>query len=105
MDWNLLPSGILAVVGVDDAVVLGAGALMALVARRRARLKTEFLKDCQERIERENELVAENWRSSNPKERKLVIERTFRPPGFLAPKIRIKEKFRRNPRPWYKRLL
>lgn len=90
---------VLAVLGLDDAVFIGIGAAAMLLAKRQSRVKAKFLQQHQEKIEEENQRVAEKWRASQPRKRKLVIERTFKPPVFLAPRIKIKRKFKRNPRP------
>lgn len=95
---------LLGVIGFDDAIVLGLGGAGFLIAKRMFRIEKEFLEEHGDRIEQENERVVEAWRASRPRQRKLVIQRTFKPPGFLRPVIGVKRKYKRDPRPWYKRI-
>ena len=54
---------LLAVVGVDDAIVLGVGAVALAFAKRQCRLKAEFLARHKEQIDMENEEIADRWRA------------------------------------------
>ena len=74
-------------------------ALAGLIFKlRQARIRRQFVKQHGSQIRTENEAVAEVWRHRRPKEKKLVVERTFRPDGFLAPTITVKQRFRRDRR-------
>lgn len=78
---------------------------LAVVLVYRAETRQGFLKQHGENIRQQNRQLAEEWRASNPDEEFLIIDRTFQPPGWLAPKIRIRQRFRRDQRPWWVRLL
>ncbi len=101
-DFSILP--LVAVIGVDDAIVLGIGLAGVLFGARQKRVQSEFLDEHLDKIEEENERIANAWRASKPHEKKLVVDRVFTPPVLLAPPVRVKQKFKRDPRPWYERL-
>ena len=84
-----------------EIVIIGTA--VALFGVRQAKVRSEFLEENREKIEQENEHIAQVWRACNPRERKLIIDRKFKPPVFLAPTIRIKQKFKRDLSPWYER--
>jgi len=65
---------------------------------RQAGIKRRFLKQHRVQIRHENEAVAEAWRNRRPREKRLVIERTFRPNKFLPPTITIRQRFQRDKR-------
>ena len=81
-------------------VELSVGAALAglLLKIRQARIKRHFLRQHGCQIRQENEIVAQLWRSSDAREKTLVVERTFRPRGLLTPKIRIRQRFTRGSR-------
>jgi len=85
---------------VDDAIVLGIAAAALLFAKRQYRVEREFLEEHGDRIERENQRIVRAWRASRPRQKKLVIDRTFTPPVLLPPKVGVRRKYKRDPRPW-----
>lgn len=96
-------ASVLAVVGVDDLIIVGlAGVALSFAARQR-RVKNNFLRWHGDAIKDENEQLAEAWRAADPPEEIFIIDREFKPPVFLAPTVRVKQKFRRDPQPWYVR--
>ena len=100
-DFTIYP--LLAVIGVDDAIVLGIGLAGVLFWARQKRIQSEFLDEHLDKIEEENERIADAWRASKPQENKLIVDRVFTPPVLLAPQVRVKQKFNRDSRPWYER--
>ena len=79
-------------------VELSVGAALAgLVLKiRQARIRRRFVKQHGLWIRQENEAIAEAWRNRLPKEKRLLVERTFRPNAFLAPTITVTQRFRRD---------
>ncbi len=95
---------VFAVVGIDDAMVMiGIGTAGLLFRARQKRVKAKFLERNLGQISKENATIADQWRAEKPREKKLVVDRAFKPAAFLAPTVRVKQAFKRDPRPWYKR--
>ena len=96
---------LLAVLGVDDGLIaIGLGVAAGFFRARQAKVKADFLQQHGDQIEAENERIANDWRASKPRKKRLLVDREFKPPVLLAPTVRVKQKFKRDPRPWYRKL-
>ena len=79
-------------------ILIGIAVAGLLFGLRQDSMRSEFLRKHGSQIKEENETIADAWRASNPREKKLVVKRTFKPPGLLSPTVRMRKKFKRDKR-------
>jgi len=80
--------------------VIGIAAVAGLLwSLRQARVRADFSQEHGQQIAAENEMIAQTWRASHPKEKRLVVRREFRPQVPWPPTVRIRQKFKREVRP------
>ena len=79
-------------------ILTSIAAVGLLFSARQARIRSAFLKQHGGRIRQENEAIAANWRSHHPQKKRFLVERAFKPEVFLAPTVRVRQRFRRDGR-------
>ena len=79
-----------------EVLLLGLALVGAAVFARQSEVRARYRRTLERQIEDENEQIARTWRASRPREERLKITREIKPPGQMAPTVRIEKTYHRD---------